>query len=288
MTSRSASSFDPKGFKESIDLDLRAAEQSEDELEGNAFNSANGSYDDSTQDEERSFAHTLQRIYLKVSVGLELMQMPMLLTEFRDGWRKVVGRNSTRMEMNSTADFAYSPVLNYLRNYISALYAGFGVRDASQERTALLVQLLKQTGLMIHRDKILPRNEAEVRRALYVHLRYVFGDLVREIPIAKPSKTYKPDFGVKSLRSAIEYKFVDSETEAKRVLGEIYEDIHGYTGSEDWSEFYAVIYQTDLFLTEHVIDAEWDMSDVPQHWHPILVSGAGARTKKKRSRNAIR
>jgi hypothetical protein len=64
------------------------------------------------------------------------------------------------------------------------------------------------------------------------------------------------------------------------MLGEIYTDIHGYSGSADWTHFYAVIYMTGAFMTRHQIEAEWKLTNVPHNWKCILVTGAGERRKK--------
>jgi hypothetical protein len=71
---------------------------------------------------------------------------------------------------------------------------------------------------------------------------------------------------VRSLKAAVEYKFVTSEQEARSALGQIYEDIYGYAGSADWTRFCAVIYMTDAFLTQAQVDAEWQLTDVPHCW----------------------
>lgn len=136
---------------------------------------------------------------------------------------------------------------------------------------------------MLSDRKIEPSNEAEVRAEVYKTMIHVFPDTVKEIPITKVSKTYKPDIGVKRLKSAIEYKFVDSEEEAKTAIGGIFEDIQGYEGSDDWTTFYAVIYMTDNFLTQDQVKAEFKLSKVPHHWKPLVVYGKGKRKSKNNS-----
>lgn len=118
---------------------------------------------------------------------------------------------------------------------------------------------------------------------MHSHLRFVFPDIAREIPISKPSKTYKPDFGIRSLRAAVEYKFVDSEKEARKTLGEVYEDIHGYSGSLDWTEVYFVMYQTGNYVTKHVIDAEWELQTPTSDGIRSSISRRATRSPGRRS-----
>src|SRR5690606_25373570 len=91
-----------------------------------------------------------------------------------------------------------------------------------------LEQILKGTPKILSDRCIEPENEKEVRKEVYGIMIHIFPDTVREIPIAKVAKTYKPDIGIKSLKCAIEYKFVDTAKEAKSALGGIFEDIMGY------------------------------------------------------------
>jgi REase_DpnII-MboI len=181
------------------------------------------------------------------------------------------------------ADVFYSPVLWTFQKHISALTSHMKIDSKSEYENTnskmLLEQILRGTAKMLTDRKIEPANEAEVRSEVYKTLIHVFPDTVREIPIAKVSKTYKPDIGVKRLKSAIEYKFVDSKDEAKVSIGGVFEDIQGYEGSSDWTTFYAVIYMTDNFLTQDQVEAEFKLSKVPHHWKPIVVFGKGGRKK---------
>lgn len=80
--------------------------------------------------------------------------------------------------------------------------------------------------------KIVPTKEKEIQKAVYDILIHVFPDTIREQPVPQVSKTYKADFGIKSLKCLIEFKFITSLEEAKCAIAGIYEDIGGYDGSE--------------------------------------------------------
>jgi hypothetical protein len=117
---------------------------------------------------------------------------------------------------------------------------------------------------------------------MYDLLIHVYPETVREVPIAKQSKVYKPDIGIPPLRAAIEYKFAASEQEVKTALGGIYQDVFGYSGSKDWIVFFAVIYMTEPFLTQAQVEAEFRISKVDRSWKPLLVVGKGGRIKGNR------
>lgn len=194
-------------------------------------------------------------------------------------------KNQSEIEYNHHLDYGWSPCLELIENYFIAITSDIQEGKDNINRMndiEILERILIGTGKYISDRNILPESEAEVRKSIYDMLIHVFPDTVREIPISKVTKVYKPDFGVKSLGVAIEYKYIASDSEAKKIIGGIYEDIHGYAGSEDWKIFYAVLYMTDHYFTPAQIQAEFDMSDVDQHkWKPIVVLGRGIRKKKK-------
>jgi hypothetical protein len=139
--------------------------------------------------------------------------------------------------------------------------------------------ILQNTPAIIRAKGLEPRNEAEVRSAVFEVLQFAFHDAVREIPVGQLFKTYKPDFGVRSLMAAAEYKFADSESEVKKALDEIYVDMKGYSGHYDWRTFFAVIYTTDALAHKEKLEDEFRGVKADVNWTPILVVGKGARVK---------
>ena len=192
----------------------------------------------------------------------------------------------THLELFSE-DYFYSPLLSIIEEYFLSITSFTEVKEEIELKKRyhieILERILRGTGKLIADKNIEPKNEKEVRLEVYNTLVHVFPDTVREIPISKVTKTYKPDIGIKSLQAAIEYKFVDNLNEAKNCVGEIFEDVKGYEGSADWVVFYAVIYMTDNFFTSDQIEAEFSLSGVDKKWKPMLVIGKGQRTKKEKS-----
>jgi hypothetical protein len=97
-----------------------------------------------------------------------------------------------------------------------------------------------------------PEGEASVHRRIELVLRCVFPDLITKPSISKPIKNFQPDSGIPSLKTLIEYKYVASDDDAKRVADEILADTRGYHSS-DWERFVFVIYETKRFRRER----EW-------------------------------
>lgn len=139
----------------------------------------------------------------------------------------------------------YSYWARRLRQYLRAVDSTFGTASPSTV-TKQLVEILNATIYSITGKKCFslpPRDESEVHIRIEAVLRSVFPDLRHKPAIAKAIKNFEPDTGLPSVRTLIEYKFVDSQADVKRVADEVLADTRGYA-STDWDQFVFVIYET--------------------------------------------
>lgn len=242
-------------------------------------------YDDEKDFNKERLVEILEAIRLKLDFAHEYLGLIKMSERLSTDLAKYKGKFG-ELEFIQYVDVFYSPVKWILTKHLNALTSHIKIETESEYENTnsliLLEQILRGTPKMLSDRNIKPTDEAVVRNEVYKNLIHVFPDTVREIPIAKVSKTYKPDIGIKRLKCAVEYKFVDSDKEAKTAIGGIYEDINGYEGSEDWTTFYAVIYMTDNFITQDQVEAEFKLSKVPHHWKPIVVFGKGQRPRAAR------
>lgn len=141
--------------------------------------------------------------------------------------------------------------------------------------------ILHGTPKIIKAFKLEPKNEKDVQKAMATALRFAFPDVIPEVSIGKNIKTYRPDFGVRSLNAAVEYKFIDSAKEAKTALDGTFADMKGYAGTFEWRHFYAVYYMTDAFFTQRDVEAAYKLVGAERNWTPIVVYGKGARIKRR-------
>ena len=140
---------------------------------------------------------------------------------------------------------------------------------------------MKVTPKILTDRNIVPKREDDIQRAVLDVLRYVFPDTIPNPHIAQVTKTYKPDFGIRSLKALVEFKFATSKAQAMENMGGVYGDMKGYAGSEDWSHCYSVFYMTDHFIGQEQIDAEWKTTAKNENWTPIVVFGKGERKLPK-------
>jgi hypothetical protein len=74
-------------------------------------------------------------------------------------------------------------------------------------------------------------------------IRWVFKDLKHKPSIGKAIKNFEPDSGLPSARTLVEYKFVASDGDVKRIADEVLADTRAYV-SKEWDKFIYLIYET--------------------------------------------
>lgn len=249
----------------------------------NKMTSDSDYYDEEADMERLYFKSLIDRVDISFSALIESISLPQLLKKYKKDFSKLEGKH-TNMQILPYLGEWHSETLDLFWKYHITISSLLEVNIETlliEEKKSQLERILINTPKIVKDRGIEPGNETVVKKCVYDVLIHTFPDTVKEISIAKETKTYKPDLGVKSLKCAVEYKFADSEQEVKTAIGGIYEDMNGYKGSNDWTFFYAVIYMTDAFFTTEQILSEFSIDSTTQNWKPILVFGKGQRKKNK-------
>lgn len=202
-----------------------------------------GDHAEELEQAERYLTFLIEKVFRDTAVLAERMALR--------GYRKEVLRarksfkDLTAVEMTPCDVTFHSPPLAAARTMFDSVATMIEGREVTGLR--VFETVLQNTPKIIERGGLMPSSEAEVREAVRGVLQLAFRDVVREVPIPKSIKTYRPDIGVPSLMAAAEYKFIDSRQEAKAALEGIYADMRGYAGHHAWRSFYAVLYMTENF-----------------------------------------
>ena len=233
------------------------------------------------------FAKHLNNIKLKLILAFDALGLSQMSIELSKSLAPY-NEDLAKLSCIKDIDVLFSPVLPILVEYHKALSYCLKPSDTNNEGSLnafeVLEQILSNTAKILSDRKIIPTKEKEIQKAAYDILIHVFPDTIREQPVPQVSKTYKADFGIKSLKCLIELKFITNREEAKTAIGGIYEDIGGYDGSEFWDTFYAVFYMTEPFYTQSQIEAELKTSTITAKWKPIIIQGNGKRERKSKER----
>lgn len=95
-------------------------------------------------------------------------------------------------------------------------------------------------------------------------------------------KTYNPDILIPELKTAIEYKYVNSENDnIDNFIDQIKIDATNYVGDTDYVNFIAVIYIEDSSIaTPENINEAWKSKRFPRNWELIVINGSPTNKKK--------
>lgn len=242
--------------------------------EGNRENNVDeGDHADELWGAETQLTFLIEKVFRDTAVLAERMGLPGYRAEVmrkRKSFKKLTDTEVTPWDV-----MFHSPPLAAARTMFNSIATMVEGREITGLR--VFETILLNTPKIIERASLKPANEAQVREAVRGVLQMAFRDVVREVPIPKSMKTFRPDIGVPSLMSAAEYKFITSQTEAKAALEGIYADMRGYAGHHAWRSFYAVLYMTSNFYNQADVDHEFRLVKADINWTPLVVVGPGAR-----------
>ncbi len=131
-------------------------------------------------------------------------------------------------------------------NFLEAIGNSFNVYPFLNLISKDVITILRATIYSITDKNIFskpPQNESDVHARIEAVLKCIFPDLKHKPSISKPIKNFEPDTGLPSVRTLIEYKYISSLQDAKRVCDEVLADTRGYLSIE-WEKFIYVIYET--------------------------------------------
>lgn len=234
-------------------------------------------HEEQMEEATKAFRHALDQLVAAVVIVLERLELTKSLDDFLELYEPYREKAGFVEYFDGDSDMPFSEALQVLEEQLSLLSPLFEVPTEETAKIGVLTNILEQTDLLIHTFGIKPSCEKHVQDALHPVLRLSFPDCVRETSVAQTTKIYKPDFGITSLATAIEAKFIDAKGDVGKVLGGLYEDMQGYAGSPHWLRFHGLIYQTEPFTTQQIVDAEGAAVGVPRNWKLHVVTGPGAK-----------
>ena len=207
----------------------------------------------------------------------------LVLEDFKNAETVNGGLGATEVLGNSESDLIASRDLYKLLHSFKAVY-GLENKDHS---VVSVVDVLRncEYSLTLSKGMDAPSNEAELHERIEGILRCVYPDLKHEPEITKPIKNFKPDTGIPSIKTLIEYKYVDSPDVLKRVSDEILADTQGYR-SEYWKRFIYLIYETKRFQPEKKWKLHLEECGNPKNTNVIVIRGEMPKNKTKKKKKA--
>ena len=137
-----------------------------------------------------------------------------------------------------------------------------------------LENILHSSGFLVENLIQVSTSETSVSNCVKTVLKSVFGDFKNlSEPFIRTAKCYRPDILIPSLKTCIEYKFAKEESRLINTIGEIYEDVHGYSNHREYNNFYAVFYTQNFNFPKHRFEEIIKEKKFPKNWKFILLNG---------------
>jgi REase_DpnII-MboI len=267
-----------------IESRLHRAQQSVDRLGQMVQTSTavrDGEYDEDYEAEKATLRRELEHIYTRVCTLLESLELRNLLENFKAEFAKA-NEHLTEISMGDESfDFNNDAVVLCWR-YLGALAqtndSAIVIECITKKR--IFEAVLRNLPLIMADRGIDPKNETEVKRALYQTLRYIFPDTQREYPVPQITKNYSVDIVVESLRAAAELKFAGNIREAKEAVDQLYTDMLGCRDHK-WESIYAVVYSPTPSFSQEQLETALKRVRADPKWKIIVLHGPGGRRPKK-------
>ena len=239
--------------------------------------------EDFLESEGRALAHQIGQLFDSIVMIHEGLDQARSLAAFEEGFAPFRDKLNVVEFFDGDRDMAFSPGIDYLEDRLNLLAPLFDIAPSVEVERRILWNILEQTNVLMGRQPAPPKREKDVQDALEHVLTMPFPETIRETPIVKQTKSYRPDFGVESLKTAIEVKFVDKAADVGKAIGQLYEDMGGYGGSPSWEQFMGVLYMTGPFTSQKRVNAELKKANCPKNWRVCVVAGVGGPPKAKKS-----
>lgn len=220
----------------------------------------------------------VERAFVELLVLLENLALPetykQVASVFGDARKEGFGKSAFGPEE------AYLVWNDKIRMYLGAILTAYGFGESNSSEVRDLKAIIKRTVYAICDTSIFPSvpgKEAHVHDRIEAILKCHYVDLKRKPPLAKPVKHFEPDTGIPSIKTLIEYKFVSTKTEAKRVADEILADASAYR-SPQWKNFLFVIYETSRVMPEEDWNTLLRECDLSANYDVVVLSGESGQT----------
>ncbi len=231
----------------------------------------------------------IEACYIQLLAVLEAFGMPELRSTAHAEYQAAKTSESGFLAAESDHIGIHPVALNAIRRYLLALGSLLPKEEHAVASRALL-DIIKSAQYAIADETVfpaVPRNEREVHDRVEAILKCMFPELKREPVITKQIKNFKPDTGIPSLRTLIEYKYLSRKDDIGRLADQLLADTRGYA-SQAWKRFIYVIYETRRFRREDDWNQLMRESGVPGSTTVVVLTGEPRRTPDTGKRHAER
>ncbi|MGC3978396.1 MAG: hypothetical protein QM751_09345 [Paludibacteraceae bacterium] len=242
--------------------------------------------DDYKSDVSESLLYVrIRDLYFLILAYLEAQGMSSLFDIFHNRYAPVIDDdNELKKEVcYHPEDESELKILNDFEQFLKA-FSFFDNHYHKNEESGQLISILRNTDHILKNCNVEVHNEADI----YKQVKWVLGLYYpkcrnkNKAAFIQQFKTYNPDILIPELKTAIEYKYINSLSDnIDEFIDQIKIDSTNYIGDSNYEYFIAVIYIEDISMaTNESIEASWKAKNFPKNWELVVVNGSPTKKKK--------
>lgn len=217
----------------------------------------------------------LTELYLLILTYFEGRGVLQFLQTFKTKYEHLIDNDTNLLAAEVTHPEGH-PELLMLTGFKQFLepFKFFDYRQIKEDETIKLTSILRNTGFILKTLKTKIVNEADI----YKQVKWILGLYYPSIRGRNKSsfiaefKSYNPDILIPELKTAIEYKYLDTLSDnLDNFLDQLKIDSTTYIEDHRYDTFYAVIYIEDISIaTPESIEVAWKAKLFPSNWSLVL------------------
>ncbi len=218
----------------------------------------------------------LADLYFLIFAYLEGRDMLMFLDTFKTKFKDTI-ENKEDLLLDTTQTHPESEgelkIIVGFKRFLDP-FKFFDYREFKEDEIFKLESILRNTGFILKKVKAKINNEADI----YNQVKWVLGLYYpstrrkSKASFIGEFKSYNPDILIPELKVAIEYKYIDSQSDnIDEFIDQLKIDAINYIEDYKYDTFYAVIYIEDISIaTPENIEIAWKEKKFPNNWNLVL------------------
>lgn len=228
----------------------------------------------------------IRDLYFLILAYLEARGMTSLFDVFRDRYGAIIDNDSKLKE-----EVCYHPddeselkILNDFQQFLK-VFCFYDNSIQKNEELGKLKSILNNTDFILKKCNTEVSNEADIYNQVkwVIDLYYPTCRKKNKASFIQEFKTYNPDILIPELKTAIEYKYVNTQNDnLDEFIDQIRIDATNYVGDMNYDNFIAVIYiEISSIATPEQIKESWKSKKFPKNWDFIVAKGSPTKKREK-------
>lgn len=226
----------------------------------------------------------IRDLYYLLLAYFEARSMTCYLATFKEKFSIIIQNDDEifKSELTHPEGEPELEVITGFRQFLDP-FKFFDYRQTREDEKMKLISILNNTEFILKNCNTHIKNESDLYKQVkwVLALYYPTCRQLNKASFIQQFKVYNPDILIPELKTAIEFKYVKSDSDnIDDFIDQIRVDAANYTDDVRYENFIAVIYlQNTSIATPSNIQESWKAKNFPNNWELITVNGSPSLKK---------